>query len=198
MKQLRNKLEQEKGKKASILDSLKSKKEQLKDSKRDSRYIEEAILIAQEVAKETQEELKYHISELVSLALSSIFDDPYTFEVLFETKRNKTEARIVFYKDGEEMDPKNESGGGPIDVAAFALRVALMSMQKDIANTIILDEPLRFLSVDLQPRAGAFIKEIAEKLGIQFIIVTHNEALIDFADKVFSVTNKGGISYVKD
>lgn len=42
------------------------------------------------------------------------------------------------------------------------------------------------------------IKEISNKLGIQFIIVTHEETLTEAADKVFEVSiNRKGRSVVK-
>jgi chromosome segregation ATPase len=37
---------------------------------------------------------------------------------------------------------------------------------------------------------------IADKLNIQFIIITHNQKLIEIADKLFTVENRGGVSYV--
>jgi chromosome segregation ATPase len=42
------------------------------------------------------------------------------------------------------------------------------------------------------------IKEISTKLGIQFIVVTHNETLASAADKVFNVSIKKGISHVNE
>jgi DNA repair exonuclease SbcCD ATPase subunit len=89
------------------------------------------------------------------------------------------------------------SGGGAVDVAAFALRIASWSMaQPHSRNTIILDEPLRFLSVDLQEKASTMIKEVSDKLGIQMILVTHNDTLASFADRVFNVSIKKGVSKV--
>jgi ABC-type sugar transport system ATPase subunit len=62
---------------------------------------------------------------------------------------------------------------------------------------MILDEPLRFVSAKYQEKASAMIKEISEKLGIQFIIVTHNEVLASYADRTFEVTIKKGVSHVR-
>ena len=62
---------------------------------------------------------------------------------------------------------------------------------------IILDEPLRFLSVDLQERASIMIKEISKKLGLQFLIVTHESTLASYADKVFETSIRKGITYIK-
>lgn len=160
---------------------------------------DKARVIIQEVAKITQQELEFHISELVSLALSAVFDDPYKFKVDFVIKRERTEAELYFERDGERVHPMTASGGGAVDVAANALRFALWSLKSPrTRNTIILDEPYRFLSKDAQPRAAAMLKEISRKLGIQVIMVSHNPDLIEAADKAFEVTMRNGVSSVKE
>jgi DNA repair exonuclease SbcCD ATPase subunit len=197
IKHYRNKLEQLKGKQKTILDSIDDKKYKIKKEKRDLENTEQALLIVQEVGKKTQEQLEYHISELVSLALSAIWEEPYEFKVDFVIKRNKTEAEVYFIREGKRINPMLASGGGAVDVAAFALRIALWSLQRPKShNTIVLDEPFRFLSRELQPKAGKMLQTLSEKLGIQFLIVTHNEDLIDVADKVFENKIKKGMSYV--
>ena len=90
------------------------------------------------------------------------------------------------------------SGGGTVDVAAFALRIASWSMQNPKSNnTIVLDEPLKNLDASLQEKGSIMLKEVSKRLGIQFIIVTHEEVLTSFADKVFPVKIKNLISKIK-
>lgn len=48
--------------------------------------------VVQIVAEQTQKKLEYHISNLVSMALASVFPEPYVFNLRFVQKRNKTEA----------------------------------------------------------------------------------------------------------
>ena len=63
---------------------------------------------------------------------------------------------------------------------------------------IILDEPFRFISRDLQARAGEILKMLSQKLGLQILMVTHIGEMIDIADKVFEVKkNLDGRSVVK-
>jgi DNA repair exonuclease SbcCD ATPase subunit len=158
---------------------------------------EEVLFILQTVAKQTQEQLEYKISELVSLALESVFDNPYKMRLVYETKRNKTEASILFERGGEQFFPIQASGGGAVDIAAFALRVALWSLaDKKTDNVLVLDEPFRFLSRDKLERAGLMMKEISEKLGLQIVMVSHLDELIAGADKVFKVSQSKGVSKV--
>jgi DNA repair exonuclease SbcCD ATPase subunit len=200
MQRFRNLLEQEKGKVKEIDASIKEEKVKLKEIDKDFRNVEEAIPIVQLVAQQTQDELRYHISELVTLALAAIWDDPYEFDIDFVTKRGKTEANISFLRNGNKISPMEASGGGAVDVASFALRIAMWKLHshKTISNTLIFDEPFRFLSLDLQDKAGKMLKELSETLGIQFIIVTHSKGLVEQADKVYTVKMKNNISKVTE
>lgn len=194
---IRNVLEQQKGQKQQIENRISLLKRELTESKRSLRRHEEAREIIRTVGLNTQKTLEYHISDITSLALEAVFNEPYELKVEFVQRRNKTECDLYFERNGERIDPLTASGGGAVDVAAFALRIASWSMMRPrTRNTIILDEPLRFLSVDLQERASQMIKEISERLGIQFILITHSDVLSSSADKTFRVEIKKGISRI--
>lgn len=60
---------------------------------------------------------------------------------------------------------------------------------------MFFDEPGKFLG-SLQSLFIKIIKEISEKLNIIFVIVTHDDSIINEADKVFYVEQKDGISSV--
>ena len=162
--------------------------------------IEKAQLFLQGVAQVTQENLKIQVEDIVNLALDTCFPDEYLFSIDFDISRGKTEASLKFTdkRTGREVDPMNASGGGVVDLTSFALRVACYVLERNSDNVIILDEPFRFLSRDLQARAGTILKELSNKMGIQIIMVTHIGEIIDVADRLFEVSkNKNGVSAVK-
>ena len=200
LKELRSHYERQAGKRDFVVDALKKAKREQDTLRKDFLIIEEAQGILQTVAQATQEELEYHVSEIVSLALEAVFPDPYKLNLDFELRRNKSEADITFSKKkGEKIDPLTAAGGGAVDVAAFGLRVSLFSLRSPTTRKcIVLDEPFRFLSKSLQERASAMVKEISERLGIQFIIVTHEQNLLEAADKVFTVENKKRRSMIEE
>jgi DNA repair exonuclease SbcCD ATPase subunit len=194
---LRQRFEQERGRKLQVAQSLQDRKDGLKQKKRDLRKHEIAREIIREVGIKTQEQLSYHISDITSLALEAVFDDPYELLVEFVQRRNKTECDLLFSRDDNKIDPISASGGGAVDVASFALRIAAWSMASPkTRNTIILDEPLRFLSQDKQERASKMLKELSDKLGLQFIIITHEDTLTEYADKTFTIRKKKGVSHI--
>lgn len=191
-------LAKEMGKEQFIQQSIKQKTIQLSANKTDLVRHEKAHEIIKEVGSKTQELLQVQISDITSLAMEAVFEDPYKLEVLFVERRNNNECDLLFERDGQLMKPLDASGGGAVDVAAFALRIASWSLSSpSLRNVIILDEPMRFLSRNLQEKASQMIKQISKKLGIQFIIVTHEAKLTESADRVFEVGQVNGVSFLK-
>lgn len=149
----------------------------------------EAQALVHRVAQETQSQLKFHLTELVSMAMAAVFDDPYKLDMAFEVKNNRTQVSIMFTKDGEMLvAPRDASGGGAADIAAFALRIACLSLSGDkYRRTILMDEPFTHLSENYQAKASQMMQQLAARYGLQFIIVTHEDTLIEYADTVFRV-----------
>jgi len=188
VQEMRRKLEQAKGQKLQVESEINRNSKALKEQKTNLLQYEKAREIIKEVGLKTQEQLQFHISDITSLALESVFPEPYKLELEFIQRRNKTECDIYFSRYGQKVDPLSASGGGAVDIASFALRIASWSLQSsDFNNTIILDEPMRFVSEDYQDKAANMIKEVSRKLGIQFIIITHNPTLAAYADKTFEI-----------
>lgn len=197
LKELSKKIEREKGKKLEVQSDIKKLKKSIKKKEKEFLILEKAHEIIKAVGKRTQEQLQFHIADITSLALSSIFDDPYKLVLKFEDRRGKTECDILFERDGNLLKPLDSSGGGVVDVASFALRIASWSMQTPRTRAfIMLDEPFKHLSQDKQEAASEMVKEVSRRLGIQFLIVTHETILATYADNGYRTTIKKGITKV--
>lgn len=166
------------GSRDAVRKDYRSTRREAKETRGKEVDLEEALVIAQTVAKETQEALEFRISEIVTMALETVFPDPYQFRIQFEIKRGKTEARMTFLRDQEEVDPLTAAGGGVVDVAAFALRLScLMITRPAPRKTVVLDEPFRFVSAEYQEKVAELLETLSSRLGVQFIMITHEEAL---------------------
>jgi DNA repair exonuclease SbcCD ATPase subunit len=143
------------------------------------------------MAKQVQIETTQHIEDLVTMAIQTVYEQPFTFHLLFEEKRNTISCTPII-KDGEdEYEPKHTMGGGVLDIIGFALRVVLWSMQEPRSrNIFILDEPFRYCG-KLSIKAGQILKRLSEKLKFQVILVTHDDSLIDICDKVWIIEHRG-------
>lgn len=143
------------------------------------RVHQEAQRIVQHLASEVQNQVHGRISQIVSRCLTAVFvEDPYEFQIEFEIKRGKTEAKLQFVRDGVVVDPLTASGGGVVDVASFALRLAALVLTKPPRRKLlVLDEPFRFVSADYRDRVRQLLLRLSEELGLQIIMVTHDPAL---------------------
>jgi len=183
-------------------EELQNKKNYLdnmvKDLEKRINLIMKAQIFMQEVAQKTQSNIVLHIENIIDKALEAVFQDEYKFKFNFEQKRGKTEVEYFLErKDGNIVDVINGVGGGVIDIVSFALRIAVWTLLNNCENIIILDEPFRFLSLELQERAGEILNELSKSLRIQFIIVTHNDKLIEFADEVFKISKNNDFSKIE-
>ena len=164
------------------LDHLRKTKEReetgLKEVSYELKCSQDAQEVLQLLAQAVQQQAHAKISEVVSSCLSAVFDDPYEFKIVFERKRGKTEAQLRFTRRGLDVDPLTASGGGMIDVAAFALRVACLMLHRPrLSKILILDEPFRFVSIQYQENVRSMLEQLSNDMDVQIIMVTHNRNL---------------------
>jgi DNA repair exonuclease SbcCD ATPase subunit len=193
LKQYRNAHERRLGEYEHIKASLQEHTESLKRNEARIKYIEEAQKVIQEVAMATQSQIVYRIEDIVNKVLQTTFPT-YSFQLMYEVKRGKSEAVLNFYC-GDELINIMEDSGGAVDMATMGLRFALWSLTNK-SDTIILDEHLKFVSPDLQSLASEVLLEICHTLGVQVLLVSHIEALKNNADHVINVEKKGKYSKV--
>lgn len=142
-------------------------------------HAEDGQQLLQTVATTVQQTVHKHIAGVVSDALRAVFGpDAYTLGVVWTEARGKTEATLQLERNGEAYDPMAATGGGVVDVAAFALRVAALCMQQPAPRrTVLMDEPFKFVSEGYHDACRQVLETLSAELEIQFIYVTHIPAL---------------------
>lgn len=132
----------------------------------------------QHIAKDCQQRVHERIAAVVSKCLAAVFDDPYTFQIQFVQRRGKTDAKLVFSRGGLEVDPLEAAGGGPVDIAVVALRLAcVLCSRPKLRRLLVLDEPFKHLAADLHPLAARMLMELSKETKTQIILVTHSAQL---------------------
>jgi DNA repair exonuclease SbcCD ATPase subunit len=190
------------GRVESLQNDIESKETQINEKLALVDDLAKAQWILTEVQQKTQERFKEKIEGLVTMAIKSVYDRPFGFELVFERKRDKMEIRPLIYEivNGQKEyydDPEGELGGGIVDICSFALRIVLWTIEKPRSrNVFILDEPGKNLG-QLISLFGQMLKEVSHKLHVQLIVITHDEELIDQADKSWRVTHDGRESHVE-
>jgi len=198
---LKNRIQKEKGKKEHIESEIVEKTNKLEEQELSLISTEKAKAILIQAAFDTQKELEVHISNVVSAALKTVFDEPYDFVLEFVERRGKTEADLYFVRDEYQLDPFTSAGLGVVDIASCALRIACWGMSRSkYRNILLLDEPFKHLSFDLQNKASFMLQKLSKDTGVQIIYISHvsnTQGIIKNADKVFKVQSLNGISSVK-
>lgn len=152
-------------------------REKLAESRQQFQDALDAQKLIQEVAAAVQTQANERIAAVVGRALQTVFPGRgYDFTIRFDRKAGRTQARMVFLKNGEETVPQDEDSGGVVDVAAFALRVACL-MFSGARRLLILDEPFRCLSGRRTADAAQLVEILSKELDIQIVLVTHSESM---------------------
>lgn len=146
----------------------------------------------QRIAQDCQQRVHERIAAVVSKCLSTVFDDPYSFRIQFVQRRGKTDAVLSFYRDGLEVDPLEAAGGGPVDIAVVALRLAcVLCSRPKLRRLLVLDEPFKHLAPELHPLAARMLMELSKETKTQIILVTHSkmlsEAMKELGGKVIQI-----------
>lgn len=155
---------------------IESLKARLEGTRKDLQGWVEAQGILQSASKAVQTAVHAQIADVVTTCLQTVYDDSLSFHIDFETKRGKTEARLYFRKGGNEVDPLEAGGLGWIEVASFALRMAVLKLHSPpVAQVIVADEPFRMLDSDAKPRMAELLVKLSEQMQVQFILATHDK-----------------------
>lgn len=160
---------------------------------RDVAATEEARAVVQRVAQQTQDQLRYHITALGTMALQAVFGDDIQLDLQFQEQKGKVLAVLRFLRGDEQQatDPLESDSGGASDIAAFALRCSLWAMRRPRTRALmVLDEPFKNIndpSRDMHRRAAEMVQEVSKRLGIQFLIVTMVQELEDVANLVVEI-----------
>lgn len=163
---------------------LEQESADLEQSERSLENHKEAQAITQNIAREMQQQVHMRVSKIVTRCLAAVFrDNPYEFAIDFDCKRGKTEAKLVFLRDGMELDnPIEEVGGGVIDVAALALRLSCILLSRPRRRRLlVLDEPLKNVrGKQNRKNVRSLLEALSEEMGVQIILNVDMDSYPEF------------------
>lgn len=179
MKDYRTSLDRLLAEHSHALRQIKEEKEHLRKAEARVKALQEAQAILQAIAKTVQASAHSQISDIVSRCLEAVFgEEAYEFQIKFQEKRGKTEAELLFVQGDREIDPLGAAGGGVVDVASFALRLAALLLSRPAKRKLlVLDEPMKHLSRNYQPAVAQLLESLAREFGIQILLITHSDLL---------------------
>jgi len=161
----------------SLVEKLTTSTKTLQDS-------EVALAFVQKVAQSTQEQLAFRIRDQADIALESLFPGKYTLGMNFEVKHGQVAVELYLLNaDGNMLSCTQSVGGGVSDILAFALRLNCVLLSK-APRLVVLDEPFKNISADLQGQAGALLHMLSEQAGFQFLLSNHDRMAFPAGAKI--------------
>lgn len=125
------------------------------------------------------------MAELTTSGLQYVIDDQdLKFNIKQEMKYNRLAMRFVIEDDGVEGDPLSSFGGGAVLISSLILRLAVMS-RMNMGNLLLLDESMFALANQYVPAAADFMRKLSEELGINILMVTHNDEFMNNAHTAY-------------
>jgi DNA repair exonuclease SbcCD ATPase subunit len=147
----------------------------------------------------SREKIKWKLENIVNSALNCIYQDKI---IKFKILPNKTKRGLqydVYVETNGSLTPITDAkGGGVMDVVAISLKIAFLRLYRNHTRQVmILDEPFKYLDDQRIHLAVEWLKTISEKMGIQFLIVSHEDAIIQNSNKVYMVKQINGKSEIR-
>lgn len=156
---------------------------------------EKVLGVLTSVGEERQESAQRQVEGLVTRALQVIFDENLSFNLVPSVKANRAEIDFVLVSEyGEKTTVRVETpvlearGGGMAAVVGFVLRLVVLLLTPGARRVLFLDESFGMVSADYEPRLAEFLREVADKAGVQIVLITHSKAYDDLADVSYELS----------
>lgn len=147
---------------------------------------EQAAALLNTLAEQRQESAQRQVEDLVTRALQVIFDEHLSFRMVQSVKANRAEVDFVIRSEYGgvvvETPVLDARGGGMAAVVGFVLRLVVLLLTPGARRFLALDESFAHVSASYEPRVAEFLREVADKAGVQLLLVTHSSAYGDLAD----------------
>ncbi len=159
-----------------------------------------ALVFLETLANSRRSTIKTKIESVLTEAIKMIYGEQYHVELVYSVKNNRSHMDIEVVKKtplGIVQRTMEGFGGGISDCLSVPLRLLVLLGSKQSDKVCILDEAYKHVDVDRVENVANFIKNIAKKLGVQIILLSHHEAMVSVADSVFQIKDDNGKSLIK-
>lgn len=163
---------------------------------------EKASILLASLGEERQESARRQVEELVTRALQVIFSSELSFHMVQSVRAGRAEVdfmiRSVQGAQVVETPVMEARGGGMAAVVGFVLRLVVLLLTPGARRFLALDESFAHVSASYEPRVAEFLREVADRAGVQLLLITHSDAYSDQADVRYRLSlGPGGTTVVE-
>ena len=200
---IQRRLDRESGEAAQVARQGKEAKAKVAACRESLELHEKACALLTTIGEQRQESARRQVEELVTRALQVIFAENLSFHMTQSVKANRSEVdftiRSTYGDDIVETPVLDARGGGMAAVVGFVLRLVVLLLTPGARRFLALDESFAHVSASYEPRVAEFLREVADKAGVQILLVTHSTAFGDLADTRYRlVLGPAGVTEVHE
>ena len=208
LKQLETNVIIAKAKENTIKNEINSIKSKIQNKENENIELEKIITILTSTATTVRDNARKHFEEIITNALQFVTQSK-DYEFIIKELTGRSKASYEFYikstVNGVEciQKPEDANGGGFVDIISVASKYAYLELFNDpkiMNSTLFYDEPGKMISEQMSIKFAEYIKFLGVNNNKQTIMITHNENLLNIADKTFIVIkdNKGVSNVIDD
>src|SRR6185503_2184172 len=154
--------------------------------------LDKATALLSSISEDKQREAQIQIESIVTQGLQKIFGPGWSFKLRSSIKAKVSVVDFVVQtvtEEGKVLETPaiDARGAGVASVIGFLLRLVLILLSKK-ESLLVLDETFANLSDSYIPRLVEFLREIVDKTNLQIVMVTHEPAFAEVADKCYKFT----------
>lgn len=190
------------GRKEQLESDISNMKEELENKKELYNNLNAVNTLLTSTSNKAREVAKMKLESIVTNALRFIYEDDIEFKIELDIQRGvpSCEFYVKTFTNGVEtiQKPTEACGGGYVDIISTALRFAYIEALENpkIGNAILLDEPGKQIDENASVKFAEFVKDLGETFDRQIIMITHNNNVMNVADKTFVVDQSNGVSKI--
>jgi hypothetical protein len=190
-------LDQRRGEARAVAEQGRRAQQEARELTEQTERLTEAVEILNRFADARQEEVRRRLEGLVTYGLRAIFDEDLALHVRSKTvgRRQETEFTLTSTHDGHEIETSilDSRGGGVAAVSGFLLKLILLILRGD-QLLMLEDESFAQVSAEYEPRLAEFLSELADRMAVRIVLVTHSTAFEDVSDAVYRTSSQDGLT----
>jgi hypothetical protein len=136
------------------------------------------------------------VERLMTEGLQAVFpDQDLAVRAVVETKRGKISVELLTVQtQGDTVIEglSSDAFGGAVSTVESVLLRILVMQRRGIRPLLLLDESLPAFDANYVINMGNFLSLLCERLGLDVLLVTHNPALVEAADRAYRVVKRSG------
>jgi len=194
VRRLRDRVKTTEGARQSIMDQVERDESKAAEIEVEVERLGKAVEVVQAATETRRQELRDRVENLVTRGLKAVFlREDFEFGFNVSLKRDVFGVVPVLRSKFGDRDLETGivegHGGGVADVVSFLLRVIVLSLARPaVAPVLILDESFRHVSPEYLRGCSTLLKELSSSAGIQFLLITHKDEMLDAADVIYQAS----------